>query len=86
MRKATESSSNVAGLRAVIMMTVAAYVRSRDNSKDSEVLGALAACFCDALIINGTPLNDEVIESIRKTYELCQTQQAMEEKEDATVQ
>lgn len=86
MREATDSSNNVAGLRAVIMLTIAAYVRGRDDAKDSQVLGALAACFCDALIINGTPLNDEVIESIRKTYELCQTQQAMEEKEDATVQ
>ena len=86
MREATESSTNVARLRSVIMLTLAAFVRSRDNPKDAEVLGALAACLCDALIISGTPMSDEVLESIRKTYDLCAQEKALQEKEGATVQ
>jgi len=71
MREATNSSENVHALRSSIMLLLTTFVASAKNPKDSEMLGALAACFCDALIINGTPLSDEVLESIRKTYDLC---------------
>ena len=86
MREATESSNNVHALRSSIMLLLTTFVASAKNPKDSEILGALAACLCDALIINGTPLNDEVVESIRKTYDLCAQERALQEKEGATVQ
>ena len=86
MREATESSNNVHALRSSIMLLLTTFVASAKNPKDSEILGALAACFCQALLINGTPLNDEVIESIRKTYDLVEKEHAMAEKEGATVQ
>ena len=86
MREATDSSKNVHALRSSIMLLLTTFVASAKNPKDSEILGALAACFCDALLINGTPMGDDVLESIRKTYDLCAQEHAMHEKEGSTVQ
>ena len=86
MREATNSSENVHALRSSIMVLVSAFMQSKRDPKVSEVLGALAACLCDTLLLNGTPLDDKVFDSIRKTYELCEMQQAMSEKDGETVQ
>lgn len=78
--------SHIHQIRQSIMMTLAVYVNAHNDVDDSAMLGALSACLCDALIIRGQPLNDEVIDVIRKTYEVCELQHAMTEKHGETVQ
>jgi len=78
--------SHIHQIRQSIMMTLAVYVNAHNDVDDSAMLGALSACLCDALIIRGQPLNDEVIDVIRKTYEVCELQYAMTEKQGETVQ
>mgnify|MGYP001428866237 CR=1 FL=1 len=74
-------------IRKAVMTTLAVYAYAHENEvDDAAMLGALSACLCDALIIRGQPLNDETIDVIRKTYEVCELQHAMAEKQNNSVQ
>ena len=78
--------SHIHQIRQAVMMTLSVYAHAHNDVDDSAMLGALSACLCDALIIRGQPLNDEVLDVIRKTYEVCELQYAMTEKQGETVQ
>jgi hypothetical protein len=73
-------------IRGLVMRTLSMYAHAHEDVTDAAMLGALSACLCDALIIRGQPLNDETIDVIRKTYEVCELQHAMAEKQNNSVQ
>ena len=77
---------HIHNIRAAVMTTLAVYAHAHDDVGDAAMVGALAACLCDALIIRGQDLNDDCIDVIRKTYEVCELQYAMTEKQGETVQ
>jgi hypothetical protein len=77
---------HIHNIRGAVMMTLSLYAKVHDDVTDAAMVGALAACLCDALIIRGQDLNDDCIDVIRKTYEVCALQHAMAEKHGETVQ
>jgi hypothetical protein len=77
---------HIHNIRQAVMMTLSVYAHAHDDVSDASMVGALAACLCDALIIRGQDLNDDCIDVIRKTYEVCALQHAMAEKHGETVQ
>lgn len=81
-----DNTPHISNLRSIIMLTLAAYAKTHDDVEDTHMVGALAAGLCDALIIKGMPLDDEVLDTIRKTYDLCEIQHAMMDKENNSVQ
>ena len=82
----TREVSHIHNIRGAVMMTLAVYANAHKDVTDAAMVGALAACLCDALIIRGQELNDEVLDVIRKTYEVCEIQRAMHEKQGESVQ
>ena len=78
--------SHIHQIRQAVMMTLSVYAHAHEDVTDAEMIGALSACFCDALIVKGAPLNEETIDVIRKTYDVCALQYAMTEKQGETVQ
>lgn len=82
----TENKPHIHSIRGAVMMTLSLYARAHDDVTDAAMVGALAACLCDALIIRGHELDDATIDVIRKTYEVCALQHAMQEKQGETVQ
>lgn len=82
----TETKPHVHHIRQAVMMTLSLYAHANDDVTDASMVGALAACLCDALIIRGAELDDDTIDVIRKTYDVCALQHAMKEKEGETVQ
>lgn len=82
----TEGAIHIGTLRNLIMRTLALYAATHDDVNDAQMVGAISACLCDALIIKGAAFDDEVIDCIRKTYEVCAIQRAMTEKEESSVQ
>jgi len=82
----SETTPHIHNIRGAVMMTLSLYAKVHEDVTDAAMLGALSACLCDALIIRGQPLNDETIDVIRKTYEVCELQYAMTEKQGETVQ
>ncbi len=82
----TEKVNHIHQIRIAVMTTLSVYANAHANVTDAEMLGALSACFCDALIIKGAPLNEETLDVIRKTYEVCELQYTMMEKKGETVQ
>ena len=81
-----ETTPHIHNIRGAVMMTLSLYARAHNDVTDAAMVGALAACLCDALIIRGQELNDECVDVIRKTYEVCALQHAMQEKQGETVQ
>ena len=81
-----KQATHIANLRGLIMRTLAAYAGRHDGVTDDHLLAALAACLCDALIIKEIPFDDDVVNTIRKTYELCEIQHAMTDKANNSVQ
>lgn len=79
-------SEHIYRLRKILMATLALYVGQNDDLDDSHVLGAVSATLCDALLIKGVPFDDDLIETLRKTYAVCEIQHAMMDKEKETVQ
>lgn len=82
----TDKVNHVHQLRHAIMTTLSLYARVHDDVNDTQMAAALSACLCDALIIKGQPFNEDLIDVIRKTYEVCELQYAMTEKNGETVQ
>jgi hypothetical protein len=82
----SETTPHIHNIRGAVMMTLSLYAKVHEDVTDAAMLGALSACLCDALIIRGQTLNDEVLDVIRKTYEVCELQHAMTEKQGETVQ
>jgi hypothetical protein len=82
----TTKTPHLHNIRKAVMTTLSMYAYMHDEVDDAAMLGALSACLCDALIIRGQPLNDETIDVIRKTYEVCELQHAMAEKQNNSVQ
>lgn len=82
----TENKPHIHNIRQAVMLTLAVYAHANDDVNDAAMVGALAACLCDALIVRGQELNDECVDVIRKTYEVCALQHAMQEKQGETVQ
>lgn len=82
----TKEVSHIHNIRSAVMMTLAVYANAHDDVTDGAMVGALAACLCDALLIRGQEFNEEVIDVIRKTYEVCEIQHAMRDKENNSVQ
>lgn len=81
-----ETTPHISNLRSIIMLTLAAYAKTHDEVTDTDMVASLAACLSDALIIKGMRFDDEVIDTIRKTYDLCEIQHAMMDKENNSVQ
>jgi hypothetical protein len=81
-----EDANHTRNIRTSIMLTVETYFQMHKGVKTSHILGALSACLCDALLARDLKFDDNIIESIRKTYELCEIQAAMDEKENNSVQ
>jgi len=81
-----ETTPHIHSIRSAVMMTLSLYARAHDDVNDSAMIGALAACLCDALLIRGVEFDDSVIDVIRKTYDVCALQHAMQEKQGETVQ
>lgn len=81
-----ETTPHIHNIRGAVMMTLAVYASSHDDVNDGAMVGALAACLCDALIIRGQEFNEACIDVIRKTYEVCEIQRAMHEKQGESVQ
>lgn len=79
-------ATHIGSIRNAIMRTLALYAAVNDDVQDSQMVAALAACLCDALIIKGAQFSDELVDSIRKTYEVCEIQRAMDEREENSVQ
>ena len=82
----SNEQNHIHNIRHLIMRALALYAATHDDVNDAQMVGALSACMCDALIIKGASFDDEVIDCIRKTYEVCAVQRAMTEKEESSVQ
>ena len=79
-------SEHIHRIRKILMASLAFYVGQNDDLDDSQVLGAIGATLCDVLIIKGVPFDDDLINTIRTTYAVCEIQHAMMDKEKETVQ
>ena len=45
--------SHIHQIRQAVMMTLSVYAHAHEDVTDAEMIGALSACFCDALVIKG---------------------------------
>ena len=70
-------------IRKMLMSMLALYARSEEDVDDASVIGALAAVLCQALVIRGNTIDDDVLHVLRETYKLVEIEYAMSEKEDA---
>ena len=76
-------SEHIHRLRSMMLGMLALYAKNNENVDDAAVLGALAAVLCQALIIRGNTIDDDVLHVLRETYKLVEIEHAMSEKEDA---
>jgi hypothetical protein len=76
-------SEHIHRLRSMMLGMLALYAQNNENVDDAAVLGALAAVLCQALIIRGNTIDDEVLHVLRETYKLVEIEYAMNEKEEA---
>ena len=79
-------SEHIHRLRKILMTALAFYVGQNDDLDDSQVLGAIGATLCDALLIKGVAFDEGLIDTLRKTYAVCEIQYAMMDKENNSVQ
>lgn len=82
----TDKTPHIHRIREAVMMTLSVYAHAHESVTDAEMLGALSACFCEALVIKGVPLSDELFDTLRKTYDVVEIHHAMQEKQEETVQ
>ena len=71
-------------IRKMLMAVLALYAHSEEDVDDASVIGALAAVLCQALVIRGQTIDDDVLHVLRETYKLVEIEYAMSEKEEAT--
>ena len=82
----TDKTPHIHRIREAVMMTLSVYARAHDDVSDAQMIGALSACMCEALVIKGVPMSEDVLDTIRKTYEVVEIQHAMTDKENNSVQ
>ena len=78
-----DRARHVAQLRRILMSVLALYVQEEDGVTDVEVVAALSATFCEALVVRGSEIDDDVLHVLRETYKLVAIEHAMREKEDS---
>lgn len=81
-----QKTNHVYQLRKLLMAALALYADTNkgDELDDSCILGALAAVLCHALIVRGNEIDEQVIDVLRRTYEVVEIEHAMQEKEEAS--
>lgn len=82
----TNKSKHIYHLRKMLMNTLAFYAGQHENVDDTHLMGAISAVLCDALIVKGVPFDDDLIDTLRKTYTVCEIQHAMTDKKNNSVQ
>ena len=81
----SNKDNHITRLRTILRVSMALYVGNNEGVEDPQLMGALAAVLCEALLVREVPI-DDAIETIRKTYEVVQMEMAMKEKEESSVQ
>ena len=76
-------ANHIYRLRKMLMAVLALYAQNEEDVDDASVLGALAAVLCQALVIRGNTIDDDVLHVLRETYKLVEIEYAMNEKEEA---
>lgn len=76
-------ANHIHRLRKMLMAVLALYAKNEEDVDDASVLGALAAVLCQALVLRGQTIDDDILYVLRETYKLVEIEHAMNEKEEA---